>query len=208
FLNSSFGMGPELSQSGPAGPSVFPQTSLALRAQFKATPEWLVRAAVADARPARGDLATPPPSGGAGAALLGEVAFLNRPGDPEPRSRRVRTGRFAGLAPYQDKYAVGFWHYTATFADPSAQDAARSPVLRHGWPGAYALFDRLLPSADSPHKTSAFVQLGAGDPRVNRFAAYVGAGADISGVLPGRPDDELGFALAVARNGGQYMDSQ
>jgi porin len=51
FLNSSFGMGPELSQSGPFGPSAFPSTALGARVQYKATPELVLRGAVVNAEP-------------------------------------------------------------------------------------------------------------------------------------------------------------
>src|SRR5438445_490194 len=46
FLNSSFGMGPEFSQSGPAWPSVFPSTAVAARVQYKPTPDLVLLAAL------------------------------------------------------------------------------------------------------------------------------------------------------------------
>src|SRR4051812_6829310 len=51
FLNSSLGMGPELSRSGPAGPSAFPSTALGARVQYKASPELVLRGAVVGATP-------------------------------------------------------------------------------------------------------------------------------------------------------------
>src|SRR5258706_5951936 len=42
FLNSSFGMGPEFSQSGAAGPSGFPSTALAARVPYQATPQLVL----------------------------------------------------------------------------------------------------------------------------------------------------------------------
>src|SRR5437763_14453026 len=38
FLNSSFGIGPEFGESGRAGPSIFPDTSLGTRTEYKAAP--------------------------------------------------------------------------------------------------------------------------------------------------------------------------
>ena len=52
------------------------------------------------------------------------------------------------------------------------------------------------------------MQLGIGDARVNRFGSYIGTGINISGVFRSRPKDEMGFALASARNGAHYMDQQ
>ena len=209
FLNSSFGMGPEFSQSGPAGPSVFPSTALAARVQYKTTPELLFRAAVLDGMPYNraGDNATT--RNGNGALAVSEIAYLNRPGSAEPRNRRLRTGRFSELAPYDDKYAIGLWHYTATFEDLSATDLSGEPVQHRGSSGGYLLVDRLLTRSKAPSgpQIAAFLQLGVGDARVNRFGSYVGAGLVASGLFPG-PQNEVGIAVASARNGSHYMEQQ
>src|SRR5271165_4879756 len=42
FLNSSFGIGPEFSQSGVEGPSVFPNTSVGMRIAFKPAEDVVV----------------------------------------------------------------------------------------------------------------------------------------------------------------------
>jgi len=209
FLNSSFGMGPEFSQSGPAGPSVFPSTSLGARAQYKATPELVLRAALLDAAPYNRAADNAATRGGSGALLVSEAAYLERPGDAEPRNRRLRTGRFSGLAPYDDKYAIGYWRYSASFEDLSAVDANGEPASHRGSSGAYLLVDRLLTRSAAPSgpRIAAFLQLGVGDERVNRFGSYVGAGLVASGVLPGR-QDELGIAVASARNGSHYLEQQ
>ena len=209
FLNSSFGMGPEFSQSGPAGPSVFPSTSLGARVQYKATPELLFRAAVLDGMPYNpaGENATT--QNGNGVLVVSEAAYLERPGSAEPRNRRLRTGRFSELAPYDDKYAIGLWHYTATFDDLSATDLNGEPVQHRGSSGGYLLVDRLLTRSPEPSgpRVAAFLQLGIGDARVNRFGSYIGAGLVASGLFPG-PSNEAGIAVASARNGSHYMEQQ
>lgn len=53
-----------------------------------------------------------------------------------------------------------------------------------------------------------FGQAGAGDPRVDRFGWYTGGGVDLAGAIPGRPNDEVGIALAMARNGSHFIDLQ
>jgi porin len=209
FLNSSFGMGPEFSQSGPAGPSVFPSTSLGARVQYKARPELVLRAALVNAMPYNRAGENAATQDGNGALLVSEAAYLERPGSAEPRNRRLRTGRFSGLEPYDDKYAIGFWHYTATFDDLSATDPSGDPVQHRGSSGGYLLVDRLLTRSPEPSgpRIAAFVQLGIGDARVNRFGSYVGAGLVASGLIPGR-QDELGIAVALARNGSHYLEQQ
>jgi porin len=209
FLNSSFGMGPEFSQSGPAGPSVFPSTALAARVQYKATPELVLRAALLNAMPYNRAGENAATRDGNGVLVVSEAAYLERPGNAEPRNRRLRTGRFSELAPYDDKYAIGFWHYTATFEDLSATAPSGEPVQHRGSSGGYLLVDRLLTRSSTPSdpRIAAFLQLGAGDARVNRFGSYIGAGLVVSGLIPGR-HDELGIAVASARNGSHYLEQQ
>jgi porin len=94
FLNSSFGVGPEFSQSGQHGPSIYPNTSTAIRITYRPVKSFVLRGA------AFKDLA------------LGEIAYLVRPSRDVPRDVRSRLGRFAGLPPYKAKLSLGVWHYT------------------------------------------------------------------------------------------------
>jgi porin len=95
FLNSSFGVGPEFSQSGRKGPSIYPNTATAVRIGYRPMTKLVVRAAAFDG------------------LILGEIALLSRPSSREmPRDIRSRLGRLAGLPPYKAKLSVGAWHYT------------------------------------------------------------------------------------------------
>jgi len=212
FLNGSFGTGPELAQSGVAGPSVFPDTSVGVRLAFKPSRAAIFRAALLDGVP------VDRPGGeqrifakGNGLLLVGEAALLNRPSLPDrPTSRRLRIGRGAVLAPYEGKIAVGGWYYTAEFDDLSERLPDGRPVRHRGSGGAYALADGLLyrSSGPTPRRLNAFVQVGFGDFRVNRFGLYAGGGLVLSGLLPARENDELGVAVASARNGSHFFDEQ
>jgi porin len=212
FLNSSFGIGPEFSQSSVEGPSIFPSTSVGMRIAFKPADGVVVRIAVLDGVP------VDRPNGGRGvfesgdgALIVGEVAFLNRPQlSTRPANGRLRIGRQAMLGEYDAKVAIGGWYYTATFDDLSETQAHGQPVQHRGSSGFYLLTDQLLyRNPDHPErKLTGFVQAGFGDYRVNRFGAYLGTGLIAVGVLEGRPTDELGIALAYARNGSHYMSAQ
>src|SRR6266487_4353557 len=96
FINSSFGIGPEFSHSGVAGPSIFPNTAVGTRIDFKPSPNVVWRAAALD-----------------GPMFISEVALLARP-DPAgaPRQRRFGIGR-GRARPYGGKLAFGAWYYTA-----------------------------------------------------------------------------------------------
>jgi porin len=81
-------------------------------------------------------------------------------------------------------------------------------VLHRGSGGAYLLADRSLLRSPRGARVAGFLQLGLGDARVERFGSYLGTGLAAAGVIPGRPDDEVGIALASARNGSHYVEQQ
>jgi len=187
FLNSSFGVGPEFSQSGRNGPSIYPNTTTAVRIGWRtgnpACPDrqdclsstnLVFRAAAFDG------------------LILGEVAYLSRPSSREmPRDIRFRLGRLAGLPAYEAKISLGAWHYT---------NSPRSS-------GIYILGDRTLVE-NGARSVAAFGQLGIGDARTDRFGRYIGAGVVMAAPFDGRAQDELGLAAAAARDSGQYNIQQ
>jgi len=178
FMNGAHGMGTDLGQTGRNGPSVFPVTSLAARAEVKLADNWLMRAAVLDGVP--GDPAHPKRTAiklgqGDGALLAAEVNYLA-----------------ADL-----KVALGAWRYTARFEDLATH------ATRRGNDGFYALVERRLYSeaADPSQGLSVYGRIGRASPAFNNFAMYFGAGAVYSGLFPARPADEFGFAVAWAETG-------
>ena len=178
FINSSFGIGPEFSHSGIAGPSIFPNTTVGTRLEYKPARNVVWRAAALD-----------------GPMFISEVALLRRADTAGlPRERRFGIGR--GLArSYVAKLALGAWYYTARFSDLS--DSAR----HQGSGGAYLIGDLTLRSA------AAFVQLGLGDGRVNQIGSYVGGGVTFA-PFPNRAQDLVGLAVAAARNGSHFERAQ
>lgn len=212
FLNSSFGTGPEFAQSGIGGPSIFPDTSIGVRAMYKPTPGILIRTAIMDGAPAnRMDGQIRFPGQHKGLLLVSEVAFLTRPNPDGPHGIAIyRIGRGANFPAYDDKVALGAWHYTGSFRDLSRVTTQGEPLQHEGSSGAYALLDRtLFRSATNPSaRVSGFLQYGVGDGRVNQFRSYMSAGVVATGFLAGRPNDELGFAFASAKNGSHYKAFQ
>jgi porin len=213
FLNSSFGVGPEFSQSGREGPSIFPDAAVGARLAFKPARDVVLRAVVLDGVPVdRPDGRQRVFAQGDGLLLVGEAAFLSRP-LPEDRplsSRRFRIGRGAGSRSYDGKLAVGGWYYTAAFDDLSERGPDGRPVRHRGSGGAYVLADELVfrSAAQSRRQINAFGELGLGDSRVNRFGFYAGGGLVFSGLLPALDNDELGLGVAIARNGSHFIDLQ
>ena len=196
FLNSSFGIGPELSQSGQGGPSVFPQTAAGARFEVKPREGVVLRGAVMDGVPVERPTGRDVFAKGDGLFLITEAACLDRPAPPDSSPRmphRFLLGREAQLPPYDAKLAVGVWHYTAP---------------RHGSSGAYVIGDAIVHQDKLGREIRIFGQAGLGDSRVNRFGLYTGGGVTLTGLIPGRKDDEIGFGVAAAHNGNPFIDQQ
>jgi porin len=211
FLNASFGIGPELSQSGRGGPSVFPHTALGARFEVKPQEGVVLRGAVLDGVPVERPTGWDVFAKGDGVLLVGEAAFLDRAapaGRPMRMPHRFLLGREAQLPPYERKLAFGVWHYTASFDDLVRTRADGAPLTRHGSSGAYVIGDATVYKDESGRQLRLFGQLGFGDPRVNRFGMYTGGGVDLRGMIPGRKQDEIGFGVAAARNGNQFVQQR
>ncbi|MCP5047678.1 MAG: hypothetical protein GY940_10935, partial [bacterium] len=192
FHNSSFGIGPDYSQSGLNGPSIFPTTSLALRVRVQPTQEFYLQAAVLD----------------------------GVPGDPDnPKGTRILLKEedgllIAGEAGYEGeikgktiKLALGGWAYTGDFERIPVESGQGGAVNQTGNKGVYLLAEsQLLKEKEDPQQgIAAFFRLGAADNRVNQLDMYVGAGLVFTGLIPGRDDDLLGLAVAHASNGSAFM---
>ncbi len=207
FLNSSFGIGPELSQSGFGDASVFPDTSLALRVAYKPSEQTVVQLAILDGAPLDPQNGSPNAfNPHDGVLVVAEAAWFNGPpASPDSPGHPFQIGRGDTPLTYDDKIAVGGWYYTATF-----NEIAGPPAQHRGEGGAYGLLDWLLfQSANDPaRRLTGFVQFGVADSVVDRFGTYVGAGLTMSALLPNRPDDQFGIAAAMARNGSSYIRSQ
>ena len=171
FLNSSHGIGPDFSQSGRNGPSIFPTTSTAVVAGITKG-RVSFRAGVFDAvsgdpdHPRRTVVRFP---GDTGLLLVGETEF-----------------RLAEHSELQ----IGAWAYTTKFETISDPD-----LRRRGNRGAYAMVESRLGSiGDSP--VEGWVRVGAAETRFNPIGFYVGGG-----VAVGPEDRRLGIAVAHARLG-------
>ena len=184
FLNQSFGTGPEFSQTGRGGPSIFPETAVGGRVEVRPIPTLVVRTAVLDGVPVN----VPRVNGttgifkhGDGLLLVGEVGYLSLPdasGEPpdELRPRRLRAGRAAVDVHLDGKIAIGGWYYTGEFDDLIRTNRQGNPVRHEGSGGAYLIGERVVyRDPENPaRRLKLFAQLGLGDPSVNRFASYTG----------------------------------
>jgi porin len=184
FINSSFGISPEISQTGP---SIFPTTSLAARLKIQPTDRSYVMAAVFDGVP--GDPDDPP-----------NTAIILKKKDGI--FGVLEAGLFQGAPGLADycKLAAGGWVHTADVEnfDGRPHDDNR---------GFYLIGEKTIyAETDDGQGLGAFIQLGFADERWNRIGSYWGAGLNYTGLIPGRNCDVAGLAAGSARNGDRFME--
>jgi len=210
FLNSAHGIGTPFGLSGRNGPSIFPVTSMAVRARLRIARRGYVQAALLDGVP--GD---PEDPGGTvvrfedldGRLVASEAGVYLGGAAP---SRAAMVDRTVDVtAP--TKLAVGAWRYTTPLRSwPQVNRPGAVPVASRGSVGAYLLAEgRVLhePGTDE-QGLSGFVRLGWAHADTNRFSRYVGAGLVYTGPVPGRNADRVGLAAARAINGDAYKAAQ
>ena len=178
FVNSAFGMGTDLGASGRAGPSTFPSTSLAARGQVKLGDRLTLRAAAADGVP--NDPAHPRRSwigidARDGALLIGE----------------------ADAALGVVRLPAGGWTYTA-HSDDRFDAATGAVVVRQVRShGLYVRGEAQL-TGDRTRGMRGFFRLGTASDRANIFGGFSSLGFVWRGLLPSRPRDDSGIAIAYA----------
>ncbi|MEG3152125.1 carbohydrate porin [Sphingomonas sp. ZT3P38] len=171
FLNSSFGVGPDFSQSGVNGPSIFPATATAIMLRYE-DKDWTGRFAVFDAvagavdNPRRTVIRLP---GERGALLIGEVE-RKLPGDA--------------------RIQLGLWHYTTRF-DRIDLDAPGTTTSH----GGYALVEGKLAERGKA-ALRGWARIGLASPEANQIGLYLGGGATW-----GDKEQQIGLAVAHARLG-------
>lgn len=147
FTNSSFGIGPDFSQSGERGPSIFPHAAFALRLQ-----------------------------GGDEAGRWRVAAFDAQPGDPDDEARtsvQLHADEGALLVAELDwqagwRYALGGWSYTRRFDRPQGDGRGRQS-------GLYALAEGEV-SATRMGSLRGFARVGGASASTLPIEHYFGAG--------------------------------
>lgn len=185
LIAPAFGIGSELSATGPNGPSIFPSTALAVRVDVRASTGSYVRMAVLSATTGI-------------AALGGERAAAFREG----AMGIVEAGIGA-----RTRIAAGVWRYTKRQADLRDLDVAGDPVGRVSQ-GAYALGELGVGSPDARGAMRLFARIGVSDGRTTPYLGGWQAGAIIDHVFPGRPASSLSFGMAQGLLSGRFRANQ
>jgi porin len=178
FLNASHGIGPDFSQSGLNGPSIFPSTGLGLVGWWLAGEHWQVKSGIFE----------------------GEVGDPANPGHPS-YALSAHEGALL-VAEARDRITpnfvlgVGGWTYTSAF---ETLDATRKV---HGNAGVYAIADGTLYEAPEGDRAglSGWLRVGIADERINPVGSYIGAGLLYTDIA-GRKADQIGIAVGHAHLG-------
>jgi porin len=179
FLNAAFGIGPDFSQSGLNGPSIFPSTGLGLVGWWLPGGHWQLKAGI----------------------------FEDTPGDPmHPGRTHFAFTREEGalvVAEVRNQITpdtvlgVGGWRYTASF---DAIDPVRGRLS--GNSGIYAIADALLYAAPEGDEAGlrGWLRVGFADDRINAINTTVNGGFVYTAPF-GRMADQVGLSFAHARFG-------
>jgi porin len=180
LIAPQFGIGSELAASGPAGPSIYPQTSLAARLNIRPTKDTYLQAGVFNA-----DL-----------------------DDPAQIDTRFKLGVLeiieGGWTPDGNgKFAIGAWRNSKK-QDDLFDTVAGAPVQRTP-SGAYVLAERVfVDGGDMGRSFAGFFRGGFSDGDTGPFRGGWQVGGLMSHVFASRPDSQFSFAVDQALLGGKY----
>ena len=193
FINSGFGTGVDLSQTGVNGPCIYPTGCLGARLRYAPTPAHYVQVAIVDA--VAGDPDDPYGThveigNGEGVLVLGEAGYEGY----APESRFLRA-------------ALGCWYYSSQFDDLLQVDADGNPKRSRARPGLYGFVEGELmrETPDGAQGLSGFLRGGIADPDVNAVEFFAAGGLTYTGLLPGRDWDVAGFGVLVPINGDEFI---
>jgi len=193
FINSGFGTGVDLSQTGVNGPCIYPTGCLGARLRYAPTPAHYVQVAIVDA--VAGDPDDPYGThveigNGEGVFVLGEAGYERS----APESRFLRA-------------ALGCWYYSSEFDDLLQVDADGNPKRSRARPGLYGFVEGELmrETPGGAQRLSGFLRGGIADPDVNAVEFFVAGGLTYTGPLPGRDRDVAGFGVLVPINGDEFV---
>ncbi len=205
FLNSSHGLDPTIALSGVLGPSTFPYTSLAARLKINPFSGLYMQAAVLDGVPS-----DPGNTRGTkiylrerdGVFVIGEIGFQSlRDNSLQMRNRVTRLQNMLDPGVVgNNKIAIGGWFYSN---EKSTWEVTGFKEQEFGFYalGEYEIFSN---TSTSPRSLRTFFRAGAVNPDINMLNGFLGGGFVFDGLIPGRPGDQTGLAVAHAMASPEY----
>jgi len=172
LIAPAFGIGSELSATGPNGPSIFPSTALTVRLRIKHD-RWFAQAALLDAN-------------------------ASSPGDPHGVSLLGRHGLLAigeaGIEDDKRKLSIGAWRYTER--QPAILPSGRTKAVSQG---AYVIAQTTIAGGpDAAHHLRGFFRAGLSDAHTTPFSGGWQAGVLLERPFASRPDSALSVGVNTA----------
>ena len=191
FLQPPYGATADLAQT--RGPSIFDNSAFGLRGKWLSQDHSAyVLGAVLDGIP--GDPDNPRGTRikfdkGDGTMSIAEIGY--KPTDavaaPEPVAAEAAAERI-------EKYAVGFWHYTAHADDlMDLEPSGVTPKKRPSW-GWYGLAERSLYKTGGGADWAGFLRISGTDGNSTAVRRATNVGVRGRGIIPGRAGDVFGLA--------------
>lgn len=182
MIASTFGIGAELSATGPNGPSIFPLTTLAARVEARVGKAY-ARVAIVNAEAGPIGERSVPLVGRDGALLIGEAGWRGE-------------GR--------GKVALGLWRYSRR------QPLMYKPALAadHISQGAYMVAEREILSLPRGSHVRGFLRLGLSDGHSTPYDGGWQAGLLLDHLFADRPESRLSVGAGVAYLSRGYREQQ
>jgi len=179
FLNSSFGIAPDLSAN--ARPSIYPMASFGTRLIWKLTDQFTLLSGVYDGNPGDPDTER----------HFSKINFSSSNGT-------LIANEIQWQAFEKTIIKAGQWINTGVFTDLIDTDSEDTPLNRRNNYGYYLVMDHQLWSDGVQKDIAGFVQAGWAPDHLNEVDYYTGAGLVFSGFVPGRNSDSFGIAAGRA----------
>lgn len=181
LINSTFGSGIDIAQSGVVGPSIFPYTGLALRGRWRINDSWLLQGAVIDGIPIDEDhprrVTSLKLSSKEGALAIAEL---------EHRVEKIRI-------------VIGHWRYSARFDKLDVLAVGGGNSRRNI--GTYMFIEGPVKQSGD-RRLLVMVRLGAANPQLNAIGSTAQAALVLERPVLNRDGEYLALGFAQARFGG------
>lgn len=174
FINPSFGIGFDFSQSGLNGPSVFPYTSLALRIKARLSDSFEIIGAVFDGVPG---------------SIDNDKSFQIKLSAEE--GALISTELIYASQQNQTTLSIGGWYYTANFERDVGSSKPNSNF------GLYFSGEKIIYNEEinSHQGLCLFGRIGFAHSNFNSSDYSLLGGINYTGLIPGRDEDTFGLAF-------------
>ena len=192
FINPSHGIGSEFGLTGENGPSIYPNTSLGFRLNYKFDHDNYIKLGAFDAVPGT---AEDPYSPHFDFGFKDGVLFISEFGYDCYSDYEGDTGSNLCI-----NYAIGAWYSTR-----KGQDFI-NPNKKSTNFGFYSFLESRILDLGNDRMLSAFMRSGLANPDINQIDLYFSGGFVLSNLFA--ENDQLGIAFASSKNSRKFIKSQ